>query len=156
MTNPTNPNEFADAPDFLEGRWRRSGATDEEVARLRADHEAMPYEDRYRANVNARGIDDPGILNSLLQYRARWADEDAVAEARGNVTDESEGEGGAPAAPPSDIDAYDVPGGTVQDVLDWVGIDPDRARAALIKEQESGDPRSSLVTKLEARAGVQQ
>jgi hypothetical protein len=45
----------------------------------------------------------------------------------------------------------DVPDGTVQDVLDWVGDDPGRAQAALDAEQ-AGAQRSTLITRLEALA----
>jgi hypothetical protein len=45
----------------------------------------------------------------------------------------------------------DVPVGTVQDVLEWVGDDPDRAGAALAVEQ-TGVQRSTLMSKLEAIA----
>jgi hypothetical protein len=44
-----------------------------------------------------------------------------------------------------------VPDGTVQDVLDWVGNDPDRAEDALTAE-EAGQNRSTLIAKLEAIA----
>lgn len=52
-------------------------------------------------------------------------------------------EGGAAQGPPD---------GTVQDVLDWVGDDPDRARQALEAER-AGQNRSTLISELEARAG---
>lgn len=45
----------------------------------------------------------------------------------------------------------DVPDGTVQDVLDWVGDDPGRAQAALDAE-DAGQQRSTLITRLEALA----
>jgi hypothetical protein len=44
-----------------------------------------------------------------------------------------------------------VPDGTVQEVLDWVGDDPDRAERALEAER-LGDGRSTLISKLEAIA----
>jgi len=44
-----------------------------------------------------------------------------------------------------------VPEGTVQDVLDWVGDDPERAQEALDAEQ-AGAGRSTLIAKLEAIA----
>lgn len=42
----------------------------------------------------------------------------------------------------------DVPDGTVKEVLDWVGDDSARARAALEAEQAKDSPRSSLVGQL--------
>lgn len=47
----------------------------------------------------------------------------------------------------------DVPEGTAVDVLDWVGMDKDRAAAALAAEKGKGsDARTSLVSKLEKLA----
>lgn len=48
---------------------------------------------------------------------------------------------------PEDQDS-DVPDGTAEEVLDWVGDDPGRARRALRAEEE-GRQRSSLSSKLE-------
>lgn len=48
--------------------------------------------------------------------------------------------------------AGEVPDGTVGEVLDWVGDDPDRARQALEAER-AGQNRSTLISELEARAG---
>lgn len=45
----------------------------------------------------------------------------------------------------------DVPEGTITEVLDWVGDDPERARAALDAEYASSNPRSTLITQLEAK-----
>lgn len=42
------------------------------------------------------------------------------------------------------------PDGTVQDVLDWVGDDPDRAQTALDAEQ-AGQNRATLIAELEKR-----
>jgi hypothetical protein len=42
-----------------------------------------------------------------------------------------------------------VPTGTVQDVLDWVGDDPERAQEALVAERD-GQNRSTLVSQLES------
>lgn len=44
----------------------------------------------------------------------------------------------------------DVPDGTVQEVLDWAGEDPDRIQSALNAER-AGQNRSSLITELEKR-----
>lgn len=41
-----------------------------------------------------------------------------------------------------------VPDGTVTEVLDWVGDDPERAQAALVAERE-GSNRSTLIAQLE-------
>ena len=45
-------------------------------------------------------------------------------------------------------DVGSVPDGSVQDVLDWVGDDPERARAALEIENQRQSPRKSLLVQL--------
>jgi hypothetical protein len=44
----------------------------------------------------------------------------------------------------------DVPDGTINEVLDWVGDDPDKAQRALDVER-TGQNRSSLISQLEAK-----
>jgi hypothetical protein len=51
--------------------------------------------------------------------------------------------------------AEEVPAGTIQDVLDWVGDDPTRAQAALDAER-AGANRSTLIDKLAAIAAAPQ
>lgn len=46
--------------------------------------------------------------------------------------------------------AGEVPEGTVDDVAEWVGTDPDRAQAALLVERAQPDPRKTLVARMEA------
>lgn len=48
------------------------------------------------------------------------------------------------------VSLEDVPDGTMATVLEWVGGDPARARAALAVERQKDDPRSSLISKLES------
>lgn len=43
----------------------------------------------------------------------------------------------------------EVPEGTISDVLDWVGDDPERAQAALVAERD-GQNRSTLISQLES------
>lgn len=52
----------------------------------------------------------------------------------------------------SDSDQTGVPDGTVEEVKDWVGDDPDRAQQALDAENARPTPRTSLVTHLEGIA----
>ena len=47
----------------------------------------------------------------------------------------------------------DVPQGTTKEVLEWVGDDKDRARAALAAEQASDEPRKGLSKDLEELIG---
>lgn len=59
-------------------------------------------------------------------------------------------------APPGvmTLDRGSVPDGSARDVIDWVGDDRDRARAALDVEQAKGDDaRTTLVAKLTKLAG---
>lgn len=44
----------------------------------------------------------------------------------------------------------EVPDGTVDDVAEWVGDDPDRAQAALLVERAQPNQRKTLVARLEA------
>lgn len=46
-------------------------------------------------------------------------------------------------------DASEVPDGPVAKVTEWVGYDPDRAKAALVKEHAKPDPRNTLISALE-------
>jgi len=46
--------------------------------------------------------------------------------------------------------AEEVPEGSIKDVLAWVGTDATKAQAALDAENKASDPRSSLISKLEA------
>jgi len=46
-------------------------------------------------------------------------------------------------------DTSEVPEGTVADVTEWVGYDPDRAKAALVREHGQPDPRNTLIDALE-------
>jgi hypothetical protein len=50
-----------------------------------------------------------------------------------------------------DLDVADVPAGTIRDVLDWVGLDADRA--ALARQAESVRPitRTGLLAELDSR-----
>jgi len=57
-----------------------------------------------------------------------------------------------PAGP--EVPAEEVPTGTVETVLEWVGDDAARARAALAVEQSRPKPRSTLLEELEDVAGA--
>jgi hypothetical protein len=50
------------------------------------------------------------------------------------------------AAPAPDVDP--VPDGTVEEIVEWVGDDEDRRRAALAAELAADRPRSTLITQL--------
>jgi hypothetical protein len=60
----------------------------------------------------------------------------------------------APSAPPGggEADGGHPGGGTVDDVLRWVGDDAGRARSALLAESGRDRPRTTLVDQLEAIA----
>lgn len=51
------------------------------------------------------------------------------------------------------IDTSDVPDGNIDEVLDWVGDDSDRADRALAVELAAASPRSTLVARLESLGG---
>lgn len=46
-----------------------------------------------------------------------------------------------------------VPDGTAEKILDWVGDDPDRLARALAAERAAAKPRTTLVDQLEKLAG---
>ncbi|MCW2900235.1 MAG: hypothetical protein JWO67_2500 [Streptosporangiaceae bacterium] len=53
-----------------------------------------------------------------------------------------------PDGPGVDLDGDGVPEGSAKQVLDWVGEDADKAKAALEAEQAKDKPRGGLVTSL--------
>lgn len=56
--------------------------------------------------------------------------------------------------PAVDVDGDGVPDGTANQILEWVGEDPERAKLALAAEQARGaSARKSLVSSLEKLAG---
>lgn len=79
----------------------------------------------------------------------RWElDDDAPAEPdpepEGDEPAEDEGEAADGDEEP--VDGDEPPDGNIDDVLDWVGDDPARARQALeVEQSESGKGRSSLI-----------
>lgn len=94
------------------------------------------------------------------QDAASWSKEEARAnleylDTRGRTWEleqakrlilENSGKSAPSAAPSGD----EVPEGTVDEVLAWVGDDKDRAQQALDAEEDSDKPRSTLVEALEA------
>lgn len=53
-------------PDaFNEGRWRRIGANDEQIARLRDEHSAKSYEERVASNTAMASKPDSELAVSL-------------------------------------------------------------------------------------------
>ena len=55
-----------------------------------------------------------------------------------------------PAVPTEPVDG-EVPDGSIETVLEWVGDDEDRASAALQVEQDKSTPRVTLINALEAK-----
>jgi len=82
-----------------------------------------------------------------LEQRGRYAEADRVRELRGEADLGSSAPSGE-AAPEGSTET--VPEGTVQEVLDWVGEDKDRAQKALDAESSRDEPRTTLVSALEA------
>lgn len=52
-------------------------------------------------------------------------------------------------APAPQVNENGVPQGTATEVLDWVGEDKDKAQLALDAEDASGEPRKTVVAKLQ-------
>lgn len=76
---------------------------------------------------------------------------DPFAPSSGAKLDSSDASAeGAPAPEPAEEPVTDdVPKGTVKEVEAWVGDDKERAQAVLVAENESGEPRKSLVKAME-------
>jgi hypothetical protein len=86
-------------------------------------------------------LPDPTMDGPTEPAPDEQSDTDETAEDSDDTDDESSNE------------SQDVPDGTVQDVKDWVGDDPDRAQAALAAENEKDEPRVTLVDWLEKHGG---
>lgn len=126
------------------------GATPDELARRLAEREAMSQLERWHVDSRARA----GIGPTLLDHRQRWA----TADGTSSVVLPLRRAEPRPAARDTDVIAdpvrvFDpapdaVPVGTVVDVIDWVGPDPARARAARDAERARERPRRSLLAAL--------
>ena len=82
--------------------------------------------------------DEEAALNDrYLRDRGRDAEADRALELRG----------GTPTGPSGDA----VPEGNIDEVMAWVGDDPARAQQALDAENDSANPRVTLVESLEAK-----
>lgn len=55
-----------------------------------------------------------------------------------------------PGPEPESEPTVEVPTGTVDEIMAWVGDDKELAQAAKDKELDSGHPRSTLISKLDA------
>lgn len=127
------------------------GRVSDETAQLIAQHVTS---DDYQRDVLQEELDrataedadpadaDPARIRNLRrQLRQHQADTAPPASPEPAAAGDPAGDGDDPGTK--------VPGGTVNDVLDWVDDDPDRARLALDAEQDRPSPRSTLVDQLE-------
>lgn len=124
---------------------------------------------RLVANVHAGGgwwgpdygvTEPPPEVAAEITNPAAWADDDDVDAADGAEPDDSSSldreKVAAALVGTPDPDA--VPDGRIEDVVAWVGDDPDRARRALDTENATSRPRVTLVEHLEviAAGGAEQ
>jgi outer membrane biosynthesis protein TonB len=121
-----------------------------EVAEAHDKHrEAVEAEARAREEAAAKGEPAPGEP----QQPGEGAEEPSEQPAEGEPSEPpSEQPAEQPVEQPSEQpneDDEDVPSGTIDGVLAWVGDDHDRAQRALDAER-AGQNRSTLVTQLEA------
>jgi hypothetical protein len=125
-----------------------------EVAEAHDKHrEAVEAEARAREEAAAKGEPAPGEP----QQPGEGAEEPSEQPAEGDQGGEgeqptespSEQPVEQPSEQPNEEDDDDVPSGTIDGVLAWVGDDHDRAQRALDAER-AGQNRSTLVTQLEA------
>jgi hypothetical protein len=82
---------------------------------------------------------EAALNDRYLRDRGRDVEADRAAELRGDSTDE--------------VSPDDVPSGNIDQVLEWVGDDADRAKRALDAEEVSEKPRVSLMDSLETMLG---
>jgi hypothetical protein len=117
-----------------------------EVAEAHDKHrEAVEAEARAREEAAAKGEPAPGEP----QQPGEGAEEPSEQPAEGEPSEPpSEQPAEQPSEQPNEDDE-DVPSGTIDGVLAWVGDDHDRAQRALDAER-AGQNRSTLVTQLEA------
>lgn len=104
---------------FDEARWRRVGASDDDVARLRDAHGALSPEEQGAEGRALASAPDDEIAQALADGRDRFS-----------------------------YVAADFAGQTIKAVLETVGDDPAAARSALEAER-AGQQRVTLVSALE-------
>jgi hypothetical protein len=126
-----------------------------------AEPEGAPGSESYN---RARGVEGRALSTEGNATTARQSEEGYVTtqrEAPGRnermgaalgIDDHASAEAGSgKAAQVRTSDSVDddaVPSGTVSQVLNWVGDDPDKARKAEAKENERDNPRQTLLDKL--------
>lgn len=119
---------------FDEARWRRVGATDDEVVRLAASHARRKPEKQAAEGRRLAEQPDGVLAEELAEARIRWG------------TDKTDDETSEDEATEEDWS------GTIAEVLDKVGDDKDKATAALDFEEEHKG-RVSLIAALEEIIG---
>lgn len=147
------------------GRYHDAAYTLDENVKLPEDPEEMPL---------SAGHDEPDAeaVREKIEAHKEQAKEEAQAQAERDrefaerdpkpKPSELLAESGREPAPADDSepepaaggarDGSEVPDGTTQDVLDWVGDDQARAQQALDAENARSTPRTTLVAELEKRA----
>jgi hypothetical protein len=115
----------------------------DEVAEAHEQHkQTVEAEARAREEAAAKGEPAPG--DPQQPGEGDEGDEPSEQPSEGEQPSEP---GEQPSEQPSEGD--DVPSGTIDEVLGWVGDDHDRAQRALDAER-AGQNRSTLITQLEA------
>lgn len=145
MPNPYEPRvtvtpeqEVEGELDYLLRRLTALGATDDELDRLAAEWAEIPADER----AHIISLDDEALARDLADARAEHEfattteDEAAAQEAeqaaavlRGEVAERIEW--------------------SVAKIAEWVGDDAARAQAVIDAELETGEPRSTLIDRME-------
>jgi hypothetical protein len=128
---PHDEEEPAVAP-FPEDRYRRAGATGEEIDLYRASWDRLAEADRIVWADRIAGVSDDDITRLLDQARA---------EERPGI------------AGPYSLADFDVSAATIAEVEAYVGTDPERARRVLTVES-TDRARKGLIPTLEQIAGA--
>jgi len=112
------------------------------------DDEAPPSAGHDEESAEVVRERDQSFTEGVEEERERIAEHGEVGP--GDPTLEKDDDGVPIERDDDSDDGSDVPDGTVQEVLDWVGDDSERAQRALDVER-SGQNRTSLVSQLEAK-----
>jgi hypothetical protein len=144
MTDPFRPLSYRErapqrAPDLPPLiRLRRAGLTAEDEAEVRERWAAMTNAQRFEAMAALDNLDDEELRRQVVEMREEMREEAEAAAALVGYADSSPDE---------------VPDGTAQEVLGWVGDDAAKAAAALAAEQARPQPRKTLRSRLQALVG---
>lgn len=137
-----------DTVDYATQRLAANGATLDEIEDFRAAWDDWDDAAEGLSRYQFVRLDDAAIVRLIADGRAEWVahthteDEQAAAEHAAKVQGLHD-------------EAATAVASTIQVVEDWVGDDPARAEAAYYAEQETSNPRVTLLRDLAKTAGIE-